>query len=352
MAGVALVLCLATAPTVHAQPTTPCHLTTPPPTSDAVGPPTVPLTLRPARTSVVADIPLPGPAVRFDYQSLDPTSGRLYIAHMNADQVITVDVRRRAVVAQSGRLDNVHGVLAVPELGRLFATATGQHAVVALDAVDLRELARTGGLDYPDGLAFVPQLASLFVSDEQGAADVAFDAHTLHQLGRIPLGGEAGNTVFDAGSGCVLVAVHQPNELAAIDPATLAIVAHVPLPGVDQPHGVVVDAERRLAFVAGEGNATVAVLDLATGTVLATHQVGDDPDVLAFDPGTDRLYVAAESGTLAIFQLIQRSLCPAGRIDLAHAHTVAVDATDHLVYLPLEDLNGRPVLSVLREVGR
>src|SRR5215469_5278569 len=30
----------------------------------------------------VADIPMPGPAVRFDYQSLDEEHGRLYIAHM------------------------------------------------------------------------------------------------------------------------------------------------------------------------------------------------------------------------------------------------------------------------------
>jgi hypothetical protein len=34
----------------------------------------------------VAEIPLPGPAVRFDYQNLDEKNGRLYIAHMNADQ--------------------------------------------------------------------------------------------------------------------------------------------------------------------------------------------------------------------------------------------------------------------------
>ena len=33
----------------------------------------------------VADIPLPGKAVRFDYPSLDASHGRLYIAHMNAD---------------------------------------------------------------------------------------------------------------------------------------------------------------------------------------------------------------------------------------------------------------------------
>jgi hypothetical protein len=28
----------------------------------------------------VADIPLPGAAVRFDYQSFDPSAGRLYIS--------------------------------------------------------------------------------------------------------------------------------------------------------------------------------------------------------------------------------------------------------------------------------
>ena len=32
----------------------------------------------------VADVPMPGSAVRFDYQSMDSGSGRLYIAHMNA----------------------------------------------------------------------------------------------------------------------------------------------------------------------------------------------------------------------------------------------------------------------------
>ena len=39
----------------------------------------------------VAEIPLPGPAVRFDYQSLDAKHGRLYIAHMNADQIVVFD---------------------------------------------------------------------------------------------------------------------------------------------------------------------------------------------------------------------------------------------------------------------
>jgi hypothetical protein len=34
---------------------------------------------------------LPGAAVRFDYQSFDPSSRRLYIAHMNASQLVVFD---------------------------------------------------------------------------------------------------------------------------------------------------------------------------------------------------------------------------------------------------------------------
>jgi hypothetical protein len=43
----------------------------------------------------VVDIPLPGKAVRFDYKSLDATHGRLYIAHMNADQLVVFDIKNR-----------------------------------------------------------------------------------------------------------------------------------------------------------------------------------------------------------------------------------------------------------------
>ena len=31
-----------------------------------------------------------------------------------------------------------------------------------------------------------------------------------------------------------------------------------------------------------------------------------------------------------------------------HAHTVSLDSTTHLVYLPLENVEGRPVLKILR----
>jgi len=42
---------------------------------------------------VVADVPLPGLAKRFDYQSFDSTTGRLYISHMHGDRLDVFDTR-------------------------------------------------------------------------------------------------------------------------------------------------------------------------------------------------------------------------------------------------------------------
>ena len=101
----------------------------------------------------VADIPMPGPAVRFDYQTFDPSSGRLYIAHMNADQLVVFDTASRKVLANLSGFARVHGVLAVPEIGRLFASVTGDHEVAAVDMSTLRTVAKTGPINYPDGIA-------------------------------------------------------------------------------------------------------------------------------------------------------------------------------------------------------
>ena len=92
------------------------------------------------------------------------------------------------------------------------------------------------------------------------------------------------------------------NELVAIDPATNKIVGRYAVTGIESPHGIALDVAERLAFAAGEENHKLAVMDLTTMKVLATHSVGKDPDVLAFDPGLKRLYVSAESGNVTVFR--------------------------------------------------
>src|SRR6516162_10154410 len=277
-----------------------------------------------ARDSVlvkVADIPLPGRAVRFDYQSLDAEHGRLYAAHMNADHLVVFDTQKRQVVANLDGFKRVHGVIAVPEISRAFASATGDHQMNAVDTSTLKIVGQAGPINYPDGLAYSPSTKRVFVSDEHGGVDAVVDAQTNKLITSIPLGGGAGNTVYDSGSGRILVAAHGVNELVAIDPAAMKIVGRYKLPGIENPHGIALDQANRLAFIAGEENHSLAVFDLNAMKLLSVQQVGDDPDVLSFDPGLGRLYVSAESGTVCVFQEAERTLRPIGRITMPHAHS-------------------------------
>lgn len=302
---------------------------------------------RTAEWRVVADVRLPGRAARFDYQNFDATTRRLWIAHMGAGEVLAFDVHTRQVAARVPDMLGVTGVLAVPSIGRVFAALSGRREVAVLDARSARVLERVPGGRFPDGLAYAPMAHKLFVSDEYGRQELVIDAASLKAGRPIPIGGEVGNTQYDSVSGRVWVAVQTRDELAAIDPTMDSVVMRLRVPGVERPHGILVDAVHRLAYVAGEGNARVGVLDLRTLRVLRTYPVGDDPDVLALDPERRRLFVAAESGAIAAFDVRGDSLVPLPWYRAPHTHSVAVDPATHLVYVPLEDVGGRPVLRIL-----
>src|SRR5207244_222489 len=77
----------------------------------------------------VADVLLPGPPVRLDYQSIDTTADRLYISHMNAGELIVFDMNARKVEGTVGDLPRITGVCSVPALGKVYASVPGHHHV-------------------------------------------------------------------------------------------------------------------------------------------------------------------------------------------------------------------------------
>jgi DNA-binding beta-propeller fold protein YncE len=299
---------------------------------------------------LVREIPLPGPANRFDYQSFDPVSGRIYMNHMNAGRTIVFDANHGKVLAQIVDVPRATGVLAVPSHHQVYVSAAGNHEVAIIDDRTFKITSRVGGIRFPDGIAYASAADKVFVSDESGEADVVIDPKTTRKRATIALGGEAGNTHYDSVSHCVLVAVQTRSQLVAIDPVSERIVARYDLPGSDGPHGFTLDESDRLAFISSEGNGNLQVLDLRTMRIIQTLKVPDDPDVLAWDPSWRRLYVAAESGALSAFWLDGKTLRSLGQIRAPHAHTVCVDPRTHLVYLPLENVNGRPVLRIYQPV--
>lgn len=295
---------------------------------------------------LVLEIPLPGPANRFDYQSVEPASGRIYMNHMNAGRTIVFDADGGKIIKEIMDLPRATGVWAVPSHHQVYVSAAGAHEVAIIDDRTLSVTARVGGIRFPDGIAYAADADKVFVSDETGGADAVIDPNTGKKRSTIDLGGEAGNTHYDSVSHCILVTVQTKNQVVAIDPVGERIVQRYDLPGSDHPHGFELDQDGRLAFISCEGNATLLVVDLRTMKVVQTLKVADGPDVLAWDAGWRRLYVAAEGGVMSAFWLGGTTLRPVGEVRAAHAHTVAVDPRTHRVYLPLENIDGHPLLRV------
>src|SRR3954463_15232792 len=118
--------------------------------------------------AVFADVALPGPANRFDYQSRDPRTHRLYIAHLAASSIVVFDTEAKKVLGEIQQVSQVHGVVAAPELNKVYASATGSNEIVVIDGATLKIVARVPSGAYPDGLAYAPEARKVYVSDQRG----------------------------------------------------------------------------------------------------------------------------------------------------------------------------------------
>lgn len=301
---------------------------------------------------LVADIPLGGHATRLDYESYDAGRQLLFIAHLGDSTVIAFDTRRSQVVERIPEIASVHGVLVIPELSRVYASATGSNEIIAIDETSLKVVARMPGGRYPDGMAYVPDAHKLYVSDETGGTETVIDLRSNTRIATIPLGGEVGNTQYDPGSRHIFVNVQSRRQLVEIDPTTDRVVARIELPGAEGNHGLLIEPQQGLTFIACEGNDKLLVLDMRTMRILSSFDVGKDPDVLAYDPGLHLLYVAGEAGIVSMFNVEAGNVSKIGEGHIGpNAHVVAIDGTTHRSYYPIKSLRGQPILRVMEPRG-
>jgi DNA-binding beta-propeller fold protein YncE len=327
----------------------------------------------------VADVPLGEKTSRFDYQSLDPSTGRLAVSKMGSGKLLVFDARSQTLVSELPGFPKTTGVLMVPELRKIYASvpgaglsaslsvalgmagmSKGSGAVAILDSASLKEIARLPAGVFPDGIAYDPRDKRIFVSDEMGGGLTVIGADDDKVIGRVDTGGEVGNVQYDPISRHVYVPVQSHDELIAVDPVALKVTARHKLPGCKHPHGLRIadmpsssEAVGRentaVGYVACDENDRLLAVDLTSGRITANLSIGHDADVLAADPGLKRLYVASESGILSVIDTSEAAKpVKLGDVQVgANAHSVAVDPTTHHIFLPLRDLNGKSVMRIL-----
>jgi DNA-binding beta-propeller fold protein YncE len=296
----------------------------------------------------VADIPLPGGATRFDYQSLDSNTGRLYLSHMGDGNIVVFDTKTNKVLANISGFPTVTGVLVLPALKSLYASVTHNHEIAVLDLDDLAITKRIKDGKFPDGLAYSPETHKLFVSDEAGGVETVIDTQRNERVNTIKMDGEVGNTQYDPASHLIYACVQTRNEFVEINPETDKIQARYHLPGGEHPHGFYIDDQNGKAYIACEGDNKLLVFDMKNHSVENVFPVADGPDVLAFDRHLQVLYVACESGSVSVFRYLNGKFEKIGNVNVGqNSHSVSVDSETHRAYFPLKNVNGSPLLRIM-----
>ena len=308
--------------------------------SEGTGPPTD----RPALRKV-AEFPLPGPpGKRFDYLTIAEDHNYLLSAHLAANLLYVIDLATNAVVATVRDVPGVEGVAYIAEGKKACTADWGENKIGVIDLARFVVVNKIPTEDKPDGIAYAAPFRKAYVSNERAKAESVIDVMTDTIVSILHFDSETGVPQYDPVARKIHVNLQDRNMLAVIDPATDTIVGRYRVDGCRENHGMAIDAERRRAFLSCEANSTLTVFDLDAHQAIAHLPMARGADVVMFDSGLRRIYVACASGAISVFQMDDAThVRKLGDVPVERKiHSLAVDPRTHRVYAPAQEEHGRP----------
>jgi len=294
----------------------------------------------------VAEFDLPGPpGKRFDYLTIDPDDHYLISAHLAAKQTYVIDLGTNKVVATVTDTPGAEGVEYVPDLHKFYTSNAYDNTIGVVDLKQMKVIKKLKTEAKPDGSTYAAPFHKLYVSDERGKAEAIVDVNKDEIIKTLHFDSETGMPQYDPVAKKVYVNLQDQNIFAVIDPANDEVVGRYPVGRCKGNHGMTLDPEHHRAFLSCEENNLMTVFDLDKHEPIAFLPMADGPDVIKFDPGLNRIYVACYSGSISVFhQDDPNHYAKIEDFKVPHAvHTLAVDLQTHRVYAPEQEADGKPV---------
>ena len=298
----------------------------------------------------VATIDLPGPAgKRFDYLTTDNEDHYLLSGHLGAGILYVIDMRTNKLVKAIPDVPGVEGVEYVPELKKAYTSDWKENKIGVVDLRAMKVIKKLPTEDKPDGSAYAAPFHKLYVSDERGKAEAVVDVQTDIIVKTLHFDSETGMPQYDPVAKQILVNLQDKEILAAINPTDDTVVARYPVANCKGNHGMALDVDHRRAFLVCEESNQLAVFDLDQHKTIAALPIPEGGDVVKFDAGLGRVYVACYSGAISVIheddpnhfrKLEDFKVQP-------KVHSLAVDPATHRVYAPEEQEDGKPVARMI-----
>jgi DNA-binding beta-propeller fold protein YncE len=294
-------------------------------------------------------IDLPGPkGKRFDYLTIDYDRNLLFSTHLGAGLLYAIDIRSNKLVKTFEDLPGIEGVEIAPDVKKAYTSNWQENKIGVIDLEQMKLIKKLPTESKPDGIAYAAPFRKIYVSDERAKAEAVVDANKDEVITTLHFGSETGNPRYDPASKRVYVNLQDKDVIAEIDPATDKEVAEYPVGRCKGNHGMALDSEHHLAFLSCEENDMMTVFRLDTHQPIAYFPQAKGGDVIAFDPGLKRIYVACYDGAISVFQEDDAThFRKLGDVPVERkVHSLAVDVNTHHVYAPEQEEKGAPAARI------
>ena len=267
----------------------------------------------------------------WDYITVDPDAGRLYVSH--ATKAVVVDLKDNKVIGDIPDTAGIHGIAIARDLNRGFTSNGRANNVTVFDLTTLKPLTTIATGQNPDAILYEPGSKRVFTFNGRSHDATVIDAPNGRVVKTIPLGGKPEFSASDD-HGKVYVNIEDTAEIAVIDVQSLNVAKRYKLTGCEEPSGLALDrAKQRLFSVCG--NKVMVISDPEAGKVVSTVPTGAGTDGAAFDPGIGLAFASNGEGTLTVvsevggkYQAVENVKTEKG------ARTITLDPKTHRLYLP------------------
>ncbi|MHB1938330.1 MAG: YncE family protein [Acidobacteriaceae bacterium] len=232
----------------------------------------------------------------WDYIAVDPESGLLYITR--ADHVQVIDREDGKQVADMTGFHGTHGVVFAPG-GNGYISDGGGNQVVAFNRKTYKVIRTIPAGTNPDGILYEPVTRTVWAFNGRSNNVTVIDTSNDRVLATLALPGKPEFPVAD-GKGNVYDNIEDKSEIVRFDARSRKLLATWPVAPCESPSGLAIDRAHGILFSVCD-NRKMAVVSTATGKVIATPTIGDDPDAARFsEDGGYALSSNGGSGTLTV----------------------------------------------------
>jgi YVTN family beta-propeller protein len=270
----------------------------------------------------------------WDLLSVDPVARRLYVARR--DRVTMVDLASGKVADKLAAADGGHAALAIPGTDEVLVTNGNANTATIIEGSTGKVRATIPTGKKPDAAAYDPATHTVWVMTPGDGAITVIDPAAARVLATVPVGGSLELGAAD-GHGKLYVNVEDRNDVAVIDTRARKVLRREPLPGCEDPTGIVYDpATRETVSACANG---VAVVLSAKGRAVASLPIGKRPDGAALDERRHLVLIpSGADGTLSVIKLSKVAKLIQTVPTARSARTIALDPSTGRAYAPATDL--------------